>query len=128
MGVTRVACGGRSAGSSGTLVRMATKKRTSRRGRSSRRSRGDARGLYKFAVEVDEYSMGADYMKKVGEVRLSLGANDADVEQALSRVGVYAPRGADRLVWSKSGSSSGRPDAVIRKSDGQPIVFLWRLP
>ena len=41
------------------------------------------------------------------------------LEKELSTIGIYAPRGLDRVTWSKSG-------AVIVDAGGEPIVRLER--
>lgn len=47
------------------------------------------------------------------------GVDYLTLEHELSTIGIYAPRGLDRVVWNKKG-------AIITDAGGEPIVKLER--
>ena len=94
-----------------------------RRGRGLRRRYGRAGAvahLRSYAVEVDPGD--GRRMDYAGHVMLPVDAGGVLVEKVLSRVGVYAPRGLDRLVWHRAGRV---PAASIKDASGHVIVKLF---
>ena len=73
-----------------------------------------------YAVEVDN-GEGGD-MEIAGRVTLPYRADFATGEAALSRIGVFAPRGLDRLVWHRPGRGAA---ASILDASGHPIDLLF---
>lgn len=72
----------------------------------------------RFMVEL--YDELGDW-QPLGSVLLMPGATRRKVEHALRAVGVYAPRGADKLRWR-------RDRATIKDSDNRPLVRLLKVP
>jgi hypothetical protein len=86
---------------------------------SRRRSRGPEPGTVRYQVFSVDPNTGTGEMQRFGTVALRPSASDDEVEQALARVGIYAPRGADRLVWQHRGT-----EAIIYDRTGDAIVRL----
>ena len=76
------------------------------------RAKREAAGY--LSVQVRE----GDEWVRTRPAKLSSGASSAAAEGALAVVGVFAPRGADTLVWYPDGSGE------IRDQAGEPIVRL----
>ncbi len=53
------------------------------------------------------------------------GGNRKTVEVALSKSGIYAPRGLDKLTWHKHKGMFTH--AIITDAAGWPIVYLLRI-
>ena len=73
--------------------------------------------LYEVCVYDAEHA-GYGHSPCVGNVTLLPHAGRDAVETALNIVHVYAPRGADQLVWSKSGL------VAFIYASGEPIVSM----
>ena len=78
---------------------------------------------HRFVVEA--YDDASGEFVELGQVILTTGAREHEVEHALSAVGVYCPRGADELEWS---DGADLPWAIIRDSRGGPLARLWGQP
>ena len=72
----------------------------------------------RYLVEVVEYSTWFEQ----GSVLLPPGASWCEVEGALAGVGVYAPRGLDKLEWLDEEL------AIIRDHSGALMVRLLSVP
>ena len=73
---------------------------------------------------VDVYEPETAGWRRVGMVTLPWGADRLDVEHALVAVGVYAPRGADTMLWFPA--TTGRiVSAAIWDGTGLPMVRLF---
>ena len=68
-----------------------------------------------YTVFNDDDSGEGNY---VGVINLMPGAHRTSVEAAMSTIGIYAPRGADRLEWKERGKTG-----VIRCASGDVITF-----
>lgn len=76
-----------------------------KRHRALRKRYGRADGLRRFAVYTDVDG----FTHRSGIVSLPMNAGYTETETALVKVGVFAPRGADRLVWGKTGARIVEP-------------------
>jgi len=90
-----------------------------RGGGGARARRAPAAQARLYGLHVREDAGGRWRWHRGSDVILRPFANDAEVEAALSRLGVYMPRGADTLTWSKDGKL-----AVIREFGVEPAVRL----
>jgi hypothetical protein len=75
----------------------------SRRGLKKRY--GHSGGLRRFAVYTDVDG----FAHRHGVVSFPMRASYVETEAALVRIGVYAPRGLDRLKWGKTGARIVEP-------------------
>jgi len=102
----------------GTLI-LDWAEANARGGGGARARRAPAAQARLYGLHVREDAGGRWRWHRGSDVILRPFANDAEVEAALSRLGVYMPRGADTLTWSKDGKL-----AVIREFGVEPAVRL----